>query len=195
MLSTATHNRLHTAKMKSRGGFSILSQMDLLSISRTADSDELHAALFGDDDEEDDVPIYKREQRYHSLPIVIAPVINGEDYTVRVHSRNYSGIRSFSGSDFVTPRGVPPQPTITQIQSLDSEVRVCFECDDYSTLEYRAMYEVQSTPKTVKTKTRRLAMKAQNLENGQPYSFKVRGINNLGKGPWSAASAEVKPLK
>ena len=203
MQSKAAMNRLQSAKnQKSRGGltgFSILSQMDLLSLQRTVedaadghghDDDEVHHS-----EETEETPLYRRQKRYHSVPIVISPVINGEEYTVTVNARNYSGIRSSSPSEFVTPIGVPPQPIIRNLRALDGEIGVDFECDDWSTLEYRAMFEMVSMPKTTRTKTRRHSMKFRNLENGQKYRFKVRGVNSIGKGPWSEESAPILPLK
>ncbi len=38
-------------------------------------------------------------------------------------------------------------------------------------------------------------MKFRNLDNGTPYSFKIRGVNSIGKGWWSDNSQFIKPLK
>ena len=206
-----TLSRLQSAKQKQKWhgmGCSVngdvLSRMDLLSSLSVddgdGDGDDGHGDGHGDGDGDavgdgDEVPLYRRQKRYHSLPMVIGPVINGEEYTVTVNARNYAGIRSSAPSDFVTPLGVPPQPTIRSVAAMDGEVRVAFECDDWSTLEQRARFEVVTTPQTARTKTRRMAAKLRNLENGRPYSLRVRGVNAIGRGPWSTESAAVKPLR
>ncbi len=84
----------------------------------------------------------KKRYRYHTLPIIISPVVNGEEYIVIVKARNYTEIKSTSPS-FIKPLGIPPLPKIIEIYERDSQVKILFECDDYSTIEYRAMYELK----------------------------------------------------
>eukprot|EP01083_Nonionella_stella_P190258 704672_1 len=199
--SIATMNRLASAR--SRATFStVLYKIDLSQMTSNIpieedEKNENAPDVFGNmnEDSHDEIPLYKRNKRYHSLPIIISPLINGEEYVVTVRARNYTGIKSSTTSDFVTPIGVPPKPRINSVYSRDGEVKILFECDDYSTLEYRAVYEIISTPKTSKTKTRRFNMKFRNLDNGTEYVFKIRGVNSIGKGEWSDESKTIKPLK
>merc|ERR1712130_384178 len=162
--SVATMQRLQSVRM--RGTFStVLTNIDLaasLSVEYSVDDETVPG--FGDDNELNiEIPKYKREKRYTSLPIIINPLLNGEEYVITVRARNYTAIKSTETSDFCTPNGLPPQPMINSVQSRDGEVKLLFECDDYSTLEYRVTaYEVVSMPKTVKTKTRRFNMKFRN---------------------------------
>jgi len=165
--------------------------MDVISInsdtSATIEEKKLEAA--------DEIPEYKRATRYNSLPIIISPVVNGEDYIVVIKARNYTASQYSQPSNSVKPNGIPPKPRIVEAVPRDGYIKVTFECDDYSTYESRAQYELATLPMTTKIKTRRFEIKRRNLEYGQKYVFKCRGVNHIGKGPWSEPSEVVIPLK
>jgi len=136
-------------------------------------------------EQEEEIPLYKREKRYEQLPIIISPLINGEDYMIIIKAKNYHGEFKSKMYGPITPKGIPPIPKIIDVQPRDGYIKLRYECEDYSTLEYRANYEIISEPLINRIKSRRLEMKYHNLDNGTSYKFLVRSCNKEGKSEWS----------
>jgi len=61
-------------------------------------------------DDDSFVPYFRRNIRHFASPIKIAPLNNGQQYSVRIKAVTLSGVKTTTFSNQQIPRGPPPMP-------------------------------------------------------------------------------------
>ena len=121
---------------------------------------------------------------------------NGQSYTFRVRAVNSAGASAASAaSASVTPATVPGAPTSLGVTGGDREVMLSWTApasnggDTITGYEY----EQSGSGNWISTGGTDTNTTVTGLTNGQPYRFRVRGLNSVGSGAASTPSANVTP--
>ncbi|WP_139721906.1 peroxidase family protein [Serinicoccus chungangensis] len=130
----------------------------------------------------------------------IAGLTNGTAYTFRVRAVNAVGVGPLSAaSNAVTPAAVPAAPVIGTATAGNASAVVRWTPPASNggspVTEYRVQVRTGTT--VVRTVTGVAATATSTtitgLTNGTAYTFRVRAVNAIGVGPFSAASNVVRP--
>lgn len=123
---------------------------------------------------------------------------NGTAYTFVVTATNASGTGATSApSAAVTPAGVPSAPLNISATAGDGSAQVFWNASASDGGQAITQYRVWSVQDSLKQCTPQnlsdLNCTVSGLTNGSTYTFHARAYNNLGAGPYSAASNAITP--
>jgi Ca2+-binding RTX toxin-like protein len=131
--------------------------------------------------------------------VVVTGLTNGTAYTFVVRAINAIGDTDSAASAAVTPRGVPAAPAIGTATpgNASATVRWTAPTNNGGSAVTSYQVEVRTGTTVVRTVTGIAANATQTvvgtLTNGTPYNFRVRAVNAVGAGAFSAASNVVTP--
>ena len=126
----------------------------------------------------------------------VTGLTNGQSYTFRVRAVNSAGASAASAaSASVTPATVPGAPASLGVTGGDREVELSWTAPASnggdSIIGYE--YEQSGSGTWISTGGTDTTYTVFNLNNGQPYRFRVRALNSVGAGAASAPTANVTP--
>ena len=119
-------------------------------------------------------------------------LVNGQPYTFEVRAENREGWSPWSAaSDPQPPCGVPDAPPGPSANFGDQLATINWSAPDDNGCPLTGL-EIR-TGGTVRALTGSGTYTFSGLTNGSSYAFEIRGTNDVGAGPWSAASNSVMP--
>jgi hypothetical protein len=126
--------------------------------------------------------------------ITITDLVNGSLYDFRVSAYNSAGTSEMS-SPLVsgTPRTIPGQPVITNVERGDGQVIVNFTAPVSNGGSEITNYTITSDPQGIVQTGSTSPIIIGGLTNGTPYTFTVKATNVVGDGPVSTSSVSVIP--
>ncbi len=128
-----------------------------------------------------------------TLQTVAAPLTNGNTYQFQVRAQNRAGWSDFGPlSAPVTPCGVPLAPPAPTATRGDTQVGLAWSRNDAAISNGCAISQYEVNPGG-NSGTISPGGNVTGLTNGTEYSFRIRGINEIGPGEWSPASNAVTP--
>ena len=123
---------------------------------------------------------------------VVTGLKNGRDYVFAVAAVNAVGISDATESETVRPAGTPDRVKQVTAQSRHGAARVSWTTpsdNGASLLKYQV--ETKSGKRrTVDSST--LQLRFDRLQSGSKQRFRVRAINEVGRGPWSKWTPKVR---
>lgn len=126
-------------------------------------------------------------------PIVVAPLVDGVEYTFTVTATNGAGTGSSSSASAPVVAGVPGAPTITSTTHGDRQATVHFDSPTSSGSSPITSYKLVSHPEGVEASGTTTPITVTGLSNGTSYVFTVVAVNTYGSSSASAPSTAVVP--
>ena len=133
-----------------------------------------------------------------STSYTVTGLTNGTTYYFRVSTRTAGGDSVPMQSAAVTPRGVPGAPGTPSGTAGAGQVSLTWSAASANgssvtghTVEYTP---AGGSPQTVSTGSATTSYAVTGLTNGTSYTFRVRAVNAVGTGAFSAASSSVVPV-
>ena len=125
--------------------------------------------------------------------IAMSGLANGTEYTFQVRAINEEGPSGFSGgSNPVIPAGPPFQNAITYAAPGVGYADLVWSAANGNGRPI-AYYEVLINGTTTLNAGAATSYRASGLNEGTGYTFQVRGVNEIGPGPWSAPVTVTTP--
>ena len=123
---------------------------------------------------------------------------NGQTYEARVRARTSFAYSIWSNAGSATPAAVRPSkvPGLVALRGGNQEIRLRWQEPDLGgtaliryEVQWRTPTQTFSSARTQNTTV--LSRTIGGLVNGTPYIFRVRAVNGVGEGPYSAATLAV----